>query len=255
MFSKIASRGITLGTLLDFYDKNKDRTTTATAAQTITPTANHSPVASPAAAPQLSSSHNSGEVESPIIVKGNKDPLSNFYCFNLTIDNVRYRSLEHAFQSMKAKMLGMHYLASKIRFSHSPQVAKRLAKNIPHIATSRLCKLMKYLLRKKSEQCCSFRKALRRTSSSTIFHSTYRDADLWWCTGLDHRDIDRHRKDEYPGVNYLGKMLEELRGEIGPESSYEVDVNVQIVDGYAVVLYDGEQLEFQRPVFRSWGRR
>ena len=162
MSSKISSRGIALGTLLDVYDKQTTTTTLAGASPTVDALPPSPGVGQIQQLPSgLESQSEQQPSPTPIIVKGHKDPLSNFYCFNFNIGGVRYRSLEHAYQSMKAKLLGMHSLAHQIRISHLPQEAKWLSKRIPRIATGRLTKLMTYLLRLKIEQCYSFRAALR----------------------------------------------------------------------------------------------
>ena len=125
----------------------------------------------------------------------------------LNVDGVRYLSLEHAYQAIKAKMVDCESLFHRIRLAPTPQMAKRFAASLPTIPKAKLHDLMKTLLLKKAEQCYSFRSKLRSTAAAPIYHSTYRDVDTFWCTGLDHRDVDGHRLGKYPGLNMLGPLF------------------------------------------------
>ena len=113
---------------------------------------------------------------------------------------------------------------------------------------------MTYLLRLKIEQCYSFRAALRTSAGSRIYHSTYKDNDVFWCTGLDFRDLQGHKQGDYPGLNYFGNLLEEFRSVLKDEADYTRDTDVRILDGIAYILYDGENLENEQSVFRSRGK-
>jgi ribA/ribD-fused uncharacterized protein len=189
----------------------------------------------------------------PVIVKGRQDPRSNFYMFTFTFNGVSYRSLEHAYQSLKAVICGDTSLAWRIRHAPSPQVAKKLADRLPRIAMKSLHDLMFDLLKAKISQCYSFRQSLRKTGSNRIFHSTYKNVDLYWCTGLDYRDLDGHNG-EYEGLNVFGKMLEEIRDEyLLAEENYETSVRCLEADSFVVVLHDGEENFVHDQVFRSRG--
>jgi ribA/ribD-fused uncharacterized protein len=266
VYSKLKSRGVTLGRLLDAYDSTTTETTDA-----ITQTESHDtltkqtmttdeePAAVPAAAiaeddrprppDEITITVNEDDNDSePVIVKGRHDPRSNFYMFNFTYNGISYRSLEHAYQSLKALMCGDTQLAWRIRRAPSPQIAKRLADQLPRIAMRRLHELMFDLLKAKVSQCYSFRDSLRKTGSRKIFHSTYKDVDLYWCTGLFHKDIEAHKGD-YDGLNVFGRMLEEIRDEhLLGEGQYETRVQYLEASNFVVLLRDGEEFY---PSFRD----
>jgi ribA/ribD-fused uncharacterized protein len=194
---------------------------------------------------ELNSNDSEGKVE-PVIVKGRQDPRSNFYQFCFTYNGVKYKSLEHAYQSLKALMCGAGFggLAWQIRQASSPQAAKKIADRLPRIAMKKLHDLMFDLLKAKLSQCYSFRKSLRSTGANKIFHSTYKDVDLYWCTGLDFRDIDGHRG-EYAGLNVFGQMLETIRDDyLLDEVNYETRTQYLEADNFVILLYDGEESTF-----------
>ena len=75
-------------------------------------------------------------------------------------------------------------------------------------------------------------------------HSTYvGKGEEFWGTGLDHRDFAGHARGLFPGKNWLGVLLMEIRDGLGPESEYNPSsVDVSFVNGVAVILNDGEIL-------------
>jgi ribA/ribD-fused uncharacterized protein len=248
--SKLKSRAITLGKLLDFYD-SRQALPTPTSIMTQTETADSSTLSLPTDQPNESSVADEPEVDrsvlevvdrqlEPVIVKGQQDPRSNFYRFDFTYGHVKYKSLEHAYQSIKASMCGYAALAWDIRKARSPQEAKRLAEKLPRLATKKLHDLMFDLLKSKVSQCYSFRQSLRNTGSRKIFHSTYRNVDLYWCTGLDYRDVDGHLGD-YEGLNVFGQMLQETRdGYLLAEENYETRTQCWEAGDFVVIVHDGE---------------
>jgi ribA/ribD-fused uncharacterized protein len=272
MVWKLKERGVTLGKLLDVYDTattpSSGPIVLSASVQTETepvPRANveqasvstittestqvtHSQSDNDQNRPGRQSDEGSASIavvndtctSTPIIVKGKHDPRSNFYRFDFTYEGVMYRSLEHAYQSIKAKICGYTSLAWDIKRASSPQAAKRLADRLPRMATKTVHDLMFNLLKAKVAQCYSFRRSLRETGSQKIFHSTYRNVDTYWCTGLDHRDIEGHLG-EFDGLNVFGQMLEKVRDEhLQSEHEYETKVQYLEADTYVVLLYDGE---------------
>lgn len=151
---------------------------------------------------------------------------------------------EKAYQYFKALNVKDYRLCELIQRARSPVDAKRLAKGIPGGSEiiSFNYDLMREVLLAKTEQCRSFRDALRRTKDCDLLHSTYIGDDNFWTTGLDHRDMAAHYK-PYRGLNAHGGMLEYIREKIlKPESEYETMVDVVRRDGYVFIRYDGERL-------------
>jgi ribA/ribD-fused uncharacterized protein len=241
--------GLSLGKLLDTYDNIAAKKTTD--AQTQTDPCPPEVVAQPERneTPEVVAQPERNEPcvitldveDDPVIVKGRRDPMSNFYPFQFKYDGLTYRSLEHAYQSLKAIMCGEKSLAWRIRHAQSPQAAKWLADQLPRISMKKQHDLMFQLLKAKVGQCFSFRKCLRETSFKKIFHSTYKDTDLYWCTGLRYDDIEGHRH-EFCGLNVFGRMLEEIRDEhLLDEENYETRVQYLEASNFVVILYDGEE--------------
>jgi ribA/ribD-fused uncharacterized protein len=275
IFYKFKDRGVTLGKLLDTYDAATTSTPTtasqpATMASTTTQTeADQGQPEAPdlpehdVEATICDQTRNDDqdsivldEIEcksEPIIVKGQSDPRSNFYRFDFNFEGVSYRSLEHAYQCIKAKMCGCNFasLAWDIRHAASPQEAKRLANRLPRMATKILHDLMFDLLKAKVSQCYSFRKSLRDTGSQKIFHSTYENVDTYWCTGLDYRDIKGHHG-EFVGLNVFGQMLETIRdSHLLEEQNYETRVKYLEASNFVVLLYDGEANLYPSDFYRD----
>jgi ribA/ribD-fused uncharacterized protein len=261
---KLKERAVTLGKLLDVFDAFTDMSKTSSqqphaeideVERAQPTTSNQEPIMNESVV-MVSETCNESNAEpqgEPIIVKGQHDPRSNFYRFDFAFGHVKYRSLEHAYQSIKATMCGYASLAWDIKHARSPQIAKRLADKLPRIATKKLHELMFDLLKAKVTQCYSFRQSLRKTGSNSIFHSTYKNVDLYWCTGLDYRNIDGHYG-EYEGLNVFGKMLEEIRDKhLLAEENYETRVRCLETENYVVVLNDGEENFIHDQDFRYRG--
>jgi ribA/ribD-fused uncharacterized protein len=245
MESKMSSRFVTFRSLLDFYDHHFGRTSSATQTSTGTQSTQSMALVPAVQHASQSQAHPQRQQESdsdPIVVKGKDNPLSNFYGFDFFFNGLRFRSLEHAYQCMKATRLGMYVLADRIRLAPTPAMAKRFASSLPSIPQAELFDLMKELLTAKAEQCYSFRKKLRETVSAKIFHSTYYNVDTYWCTGLNYWDIFNHRMGKFHGKNVLGRLLEEVREQLGEESEYHKNVDVKFVNGMCYILYDGEDM-------------
>ena len=236
MSKTLASRGLILGNLLDLYDRQEAVCSTETETQTsgqldesVSVIQDQEPVEEVSA-----SSEQEGP---PVIVKGSFDPLSNFFKFRFVFKGKVYYSVEHAYQTLKANLAGCHSLAKQIRFAPSPQIAKRLARSLPSLSASECCRIMGELLDEKTKQCRAYRDKLRDSGSRAILHSTYRNADMFWTTGLDYRDVDAHKKD-FPGLNILGHLLRDQRVKLQDEEFYTKELSIEEYDRYVIYSYD-----------------
>jgi ribA/ribD-fused uncharacterized protein len=150
------------------------------------------------------------------IVKGKKDPLSNFYPCELVFDDIRYKSVEHFFQFVRAAARQNVSLAKRIWSARDAQLVKYYVKQSGISSDFEFdVRLMRQLLELKFEQCPDFRDALRETRDIPLLHSTY-ESDLVWATGLDYRDEEQHAAkclsgENFPGLNIHGALLMELR--------------------------------------------
>ena len=109
---------------------------------------------------------------------------------------------------------------------------------------------MRELLKSKTRQCYSFRKALRSSGTAEILHSTYAgQSEEFWGTGLDHRDMASHGKGKFPGKNWLGVLLMDIRKDLAPETEFEsTRIEAAHLNGVVVILNDGEILESQKNI-------
>lgn len=179
------------------------------------------------------------------IVKGFSDPLSNMYQFDFKHGDVRTTSVEHTYQYQRATDQNLPDLARQIASAHHAGAAKKLSKFLSRPDDrQRDLDYMRELLESKSRQCSSFRQALRSSGTASILHSTYPGKnEEFWGTGLDHRDKARHGKGEFPGKNWLGVMLMDIRKDLGPESDYDATrIDAAHFNGFVVILNDGEVL-------------
>jgi ribA/ribD-fused uncharacterized protein len=176
------------------------------------------------------------------IVKGKWDPMSNFYRFMFVFRGAIFDSAEKAFQYFKALKSSQFDLCRRIQNAHSALEAKRLSHEIDETSYSEDFEfdLMSEILQEKVRQCRSFRDDLRASSGSRILHSTYRDKDLYWATGLDFRDKQSHYG-PYSGYNVFGKQLEWVRKGLLDEKDYETMVDVREDGDFALILFDGEE--------------
>lgn len=117
------------------------------------------------------------------IVKGAEDILSNFYISDspLLYKGILFRSVEHAYQSLKAVSHGQHNLAQRIKDSATAFTAKMLARCVQPTNkwfTERE-KVMEDLISCKVTCVPEFRHSLLDTGICTITHPVN---DTFWGT-------------------------------------------------------------------------
>lgn len=146
--------------------------------------------------------------QSPRIVYGAADPLSNMYSFPFSVHGTQFSSLEQAYHHMRAVNRGNSRLAQQLLVCTDPFRCKRLAGTLTKYPDKDV-ELMRCLLQMKFDQCDAFRNSLVDSIGKTILHSTHA-GDVFWCTGLEHDDVASHFS-KYPGKNIFGVLLSELR--------------------------------------------
>lgn len=185
----------------------------------------------------------------PIIVHGHADPLSNMYGFTFKFFHPSpFKSVEHGYHYYRAVDQSNFKLAELIRSAPNSFEAKKLSKQLGSSSNREVdVELMEELLLAKSEQCASFRRALRNSGSSPLIHSTY-PSDTFWASGLHFRD----RNSRFPGKNMFGVLLTKVRSVLRPEPEYSPPriecTRVRIGRGQSaedvmVILHDGEKLQ------------
>lgn len=130
---------------------------------------------------------------------GRFEIFSNFHLCPLSLNGLRFKSAEHAYQHKKAIFHGRRDIAARVLQSRSPHSAKQALK---FIQTSgwHACKaeVMTEILTAKAKQNPVFQRALLNTGNKQLIHNT--ETDSFWGCGED-----------FKGLNTLGKILEDLR--------------------------------------------
>lgn len=128
--------------------------------------------------------------------------LSNFWPAKITVDDVDYPSVEHAFQALKTHNYSYRFIISRLR---TPGEAKRYGRGLPLKAGWDAMKVnvMHGLLRQKFS-IPALRAKLLDTGEAELIEGN-RWGDTFWgvCKGV--------------GENVLGKLLMKVREEIRKE--------------------------------------
>ena len=136
--------------------------------------------------------------------------LDNFSAFSLVIDNVEYKTAEHAFQSIKFLKTNKE-IAEEIRLSSSPFDARALA----HKYKSQRREdwkdvkydIMEQILYEKTIQNEHVKERLLETGNNRIVEDCGEDDDKDWGCGIDGT-----------GENNLGKIWMRIRDKISRQS-------------------------------------
>ena len=144
---------------------------------------------------------------------GSKSPLSNFFMFNLSFRGKTYKSVEHAYQCMKARSVQSFKAEQKILDAPTAARAKLLAKHLDFtnkeldVWKCNRVALMKELLEQKYKQCPEFREELHVHSGKDLWEAT---RDDFWACGLMKFELQARPKSSLQGLNVLGYLLMEL---------------------------------------------
>lgn len=125
--------------------------------------------------------------------------LSNFYSSPVTVDNIYYPTVEHAYQASKT----LDYLErERIRRAQTPGIAKKLGKRITLREDWEDIKLsvMEYLLRQKFSRE-PLREKLKQTGDADLI-----EGNLW---GDRFWGVYNGK-----GENHLGRLLMKIRDEL-----------------------------------------
>lgn len=127
---------------------------------------------------------------------------------------MQYKSVEHAYQAIKAQMNNREDLVKRILDAKHPRDAKRISKEIQTDQHWELIKfnLMAKLIRFKAEQCSEYRHALLTSGDSIIVEAVEREY-VWSC-GLPSKYLVNMPAAAWPGENRMGKLHCILRDEL-----------------------------------------
>jgi hypothetical protein len=165
------------------------------------------------------------EPKEEIVFFFSKEPtnkeFSSFYDTTFKIDDVEYKSAEHAFQAIKAKTFGDDASFTKIVKSKSAQSAKSFGKKVEKfedaVWDAKKDEVMKQILRAKFSQNPAIRKLLLDTGDKILAEANPRDT--YWGIGTSSTTTIAKNPEKWKGQNKLGKFLIELRSELRAEDA------------------------------------
>jgi ribA/ribD-fused uncharacterized protein len=153
--------------------------------------------------------------------KGEHRALSNMAEYPIEIDGVKFPTVEHYFQAMKAKTFADEEMYEKILKAKTPKAAKALGKKvkdlIPEKWDAEKDMIMEKGVRAKFVQHPELRKQLLETGDKQIGEANARDG--YWGIGSGHESDKSKFPSKWRGKNVLGKIMMKLRKVFKDESS------------------------------------
>jgi len=147
--------------------------------------------------------------------KGEFRNFSNMSQHPIDVDGVRYPTVEHYFQGMKAKQFEDKEMEDTIVKAKTPKSAKALGKKVKNFVKevwdAKRDEVMRTGVRAKFVQHPELRKQLLETGDRLIGEANARD--LYWGIGTAVSSEKSKHPDKWRGQNKLGKLLMELRDE------------------------------------------
>ena len=140
--------------------------------------------------------------------------LSNFSETELTYQNIKFPTAEHAYQWAACVEALRDDLAEEVIQAASPHVAKKIA-NVLKTPDSewhhQKYNVMEKVLIAKAEASAEFRAALLQTDDKLLVEAR---PDEWWGSGLSYSLTLTTKPVFYPGNCWLGEILMNLRAEL-----------------------------------------
>ena len=141
--------------------------------------------------------------------------------YPIEIDGVKFPTVEHYFQAMKAKLFADEEMYEKILKAKTPKAAKALGKKVKDLVPEKWDAekdmVMEKGVRAKFVQHPELRKQLLDTGSKQIGEADPRGG--YWGIGSG-RESDKSRKpSKWRGHNKLGKIMMKLREVFKTEST------------------------------------
>jgi len=141
--------------------------------------------------------------------------------YPIEVDGVKFPTVEHYFQAMKAKMFADEEIYEKILKAKTPKAAKALGKKVQNLVTEKWDAekdmIMEKALRAKFVQHPELRKQLLETGGKIIGEANPRDH--YWGIGSGVESDKSKHPSKWRGQNRLGKCLMKLREVFKTESS------------------------------------
>lgn len=153
--------------------------------------------------------------------KGEYRHFSNMSQHSITIDDVEYKTVEHYFQSMKAREFEDEEMYRKIVATKTPKSAKAIGRKVsnfkPEVWDKKKDEVMEKGVRTKFVQHPTLRKILLETGDKTIGEANPRDT--YWGIGTS-MNLERAKfPSKWRGKNMMGKLLMKLRDDFRAEET------------------------------------
>jgi hypothetical protein len=153
--------------------------------------------------------------------KGEHRSLSNMSEHPIEVDGVKFPTVEHYFQAMKAKLFADEEMYEKILKAKTPKAAKALGKKVQNLIPEKWDAekdmIMEKGLRAKFVQHPELRKQLLETGDKVIGEANPRDG--YWGIGSGRESDKSRTPSKWRGKNMLGKLIMKLREVFKTESS------------------------------------
>jgi ribA/ribD-fused uncharacterized protein len=153
--------------------------------------------------------------------KGENRALSNMAEYPIEVDGVKFPTVEHYFQAMKAKMFADEEMYEKILKAKTPKAAKALGKKVKDLVPEKWDAekdmIMEKAVRAKFVQHPELRKQLLETGGKQIGEANARDS--YWGIGSGHESDKSKVPSKWRGQNKLGKIMMKLREVFKTEST------------------------------------
>lgn len=151
-----------------------------------------------------------------VIFANGWSPLSTYYPCPIVLNNVRYRSVEQLYQSMKAKHFGDLTAYRMIMKASSPKTQAEIGSSIENFNSElwdkKAVSVMERAIRLKFDQNETEGKFLLDTGEAVIiFAST---SQRYWGNGLRMSDSNNGDMEKWFGENKLEEILMKIRDEL-----------------------------------------
>lgn len=143
-------------------------------------------------------------------------PFGNFHTAPFSVDGTCHRTVEHFYQSEKARYFKDFNQQQRILSAWSPLAAKRLGGLIESYDPDRwndvAYQVMVHGVREKVRQNKDIEEMLVMTGDALIAEAS--PYDFYWGIGKDHHAPDVHDYTKWRGFNAMGAILMKLRDEL-----------------------------------------
>lgn len=158
-----------------------------------------------------------------------KSPFSQWHASGFYVDNIYYKTAEHYMMWSKAMLFGDKDKAAEVLLCEEPREAKQKGREVSGFdkkVWDANCKKFVYDGNyAKFKQNANNHHALMSTGDTLLVEAAPNDAI--WGIGIDEATAKKMSPDKWPGTNWLGEVLTELRENLKKELLASDDVVVE----------------------------